>query len=78
MKEIKQGDKVEVNGKVATVESWWAQGRHRVYSLSDGRHIFDLDKAVEAGTAKIIVDDSSFKENQIWQEDQEIDEDLCC
>jgi len=59
---LKLNDKVEVDGVVATIESIWAQGRHRAYKLSDGRVILDLDKAIAGGAARLIPDEpESFK-----------------
>lgn len=43
---IKQGDTVVVDGIEATVQSFWGQGRHTVYALSDGRIVLDLQESV--------------------------------
>lgn len=53
---VKQGDKVEVDGREARVETQWAQCGHRVYRLSDGREILNLDKSIENGSARIVPD----------------------
>lgn len=50
---VKQGTLVRVDGKQASVETSWGQGVHRVFKLSDGRQIFDLDKLVADGRAKV-------------------------
>lgn len=51
---IKNGDKIEINGVVASVEAIWAQGRHTSYKLSDGRTVLDLEALVQSGGAKRI------------------------
>jgi hypothetical protein len=51
---VKIGDKVEVGGRTAVVESVWAQGAHKRYNLDDGSSVLDLDKKVEAGSAKVL------------------------
>lgn len=48
-----QGLLVRVDDKQSTVETSWAQGKHRVFKLSDGRQIFDLDKLIAAGKASV-------------------------
>jgi hypothetical protein len=50
---VKQGTLVRVDGMQATVETQWAQGKHRVFKLSDGRQIIDLDKLVADGRATV-------------------------
>ena len=50
---VKQGDLVNVDGVESLVETFWAQGKHRVFKLSDGRIILDLDKLIEGGGAQI-------------------------
>lgn len=42
---VQRGDKVNVGGVEATVESSWGQGRHRAFKLSDGRVVLDLTDA---------------------------------
>lgn len=42
---INPNDTVKVDGKEAKVEATWASGRHRVYKLSDGREVLDLDSS---------------------------------
>jgi hypothetical protein len=39
---VKQGDRVIVDGREATVETSWGAGAHRVFKLSDGREVLDL------------------------------------
>lgn len=51
---VKQGDSVQVDGKIAVVETSWAQGKHKVFKLDDGRQVFDLDKLVASGKAAIV------------------------
>lgn len=48
-----QGVRIFIDGKEAVVETQWAQGVHKVFKLDDGRQIFDLDKLVADGRAKI-------------------------
>jgi hypothetical protein len=48
-----QGKLVRIDGKQATVETEWAQGKHRVSKLNDGRVILDLAKLIEAGKAQL-------------------------
>lgn len=50
---VKQGDLVTINGIQSSVETSWGQGKHKIFKLSDGRLITDLDKSVEAGHVKI-------------------------
>lgn len=52
---VKQGDFVNVEGVESIIETSWAQGKHRVFKLSDGRVILDLDKLVASGKATIVV-----------------------
>lgn len=42
---VKQGDRVKVDGKESVVTSQWAQGKHKVFALEDGRHVRDLDES---------------------------------
>jgi hypothetical protein len=51
--EIEKQDLVTIDGKTARVVSWWGQGRHRVFSLDDGRTVFDLHLLVDSGDAII-------------------------
>ena len=51
---VKNGDRVEIDGAVASVESVWAQGRHTQYKLSDGRTVLDLEALVKSGKAKVL------------------------
>ena len=51
---VKQGDLVSVDGVESSVETSWGQGKHRVFKLSDGRQVIDLDKLVAAGKATIV------------------------
>jgi len=60
---VKNGETVEVGGVTATVETSWGQGRHRMYRLSDGREILDLQELVKTGAAKII---PSVVKNKTW------------
>ncbi len=53
---IKHGDKVELDGVVASVDSIWAQGRHKKYTLSDGRMIMDLHLLIDSGKARLMVE----------------------
>lgn len=50
---VKQGILVRVDGKQSTVETSWAQGKHVVTKLADGRQIFDLDQLIIDKKAKI-------------------------
>lgn len=47
-----QGLLVTIDGVQATIETSWGQGRHKIFKLSDGRLITDLDKSIEAGHVK--------------------------
>jgi hypothetical protein len=51
---LKQGDRVCVDSKEATVECCWGSGKHTTWRLSDGREIVDLHLAVESGAARIV------------------------
>lgn len=51
---VKQGDFVNVEGVESIVETSWGQGKHRVFKLSDGRQILDLDKLIASGRATIV------------------------
>lgn len=51
---VQKGDKVEVNGQIASVEAVWAQGRHITYKLDDGREVLDLEALVQSGQAKLM------------------------
>ena len=51
---VKNGDKVELDGAVASVEAVWAQGRHTQYKLSDGRTVLDLEALISVGKAKLV------------------------
>jgi len=42
---VKQGDRVIVDGRQAIVETSWGQGAHRAFKLSDGRVVLDLTVA---------------------------------
>lgn len=42
---VKQGDRVNVGGVEAVVESSWGSGAHRSFKLSDGRVVLDLTDA---------------------------------
>jgi len=48
---IGQGNWVSFEGKEAMIETTWGQGKHRMFKLSDGRVIADLDKLVESRKA---------------------------
>jgi hypothetical protein len=52
--DLKQGDRVVVDGKTAHIETQWGQGKHRVYKLDDGRQVLDLDKLIASGKAQKI------------------------
>lgn len=51
---VKQGDFVNVDGVESLVETSWGQGKHKVFKLSDGRTVLDLDKLVASGKATIV------------------------
>lgn len=51
---VKQGDFVNVDGVESLVETSWGQGKHKVFKLSDGRQVLDLDKLVASGKATIV------------------------
>lgn len=50
---VHQGVVVIVDGKESVVETIWAQGKHRVFKLEDGRQVFDLDQLVARGAAQV-------------------------
>lgn len=54
--ELKQNDRVNVDGVVAKIETSWGAGRHRIFKLDDGREIADLDQMIDTGVASIVVD----------------------
>ena len=46
---IKQGDKVKVDGSESVVTSFWGQGKHTAYALEDGRTVLNIteDELIE-------------------------------
>ena len=64
---LKQGDRVTIDGVSARIETWWGQGRHRVFRLDDGRTVFDLHLLVETGDAKV---ETSLKD-LYWDEEED-------
>lgn len=52
--DLKQGDRVVVDGKTAHIETQWGQGKHKVFKLDDGRQVLDLDKLIASGKAQKI------------------------
>lgn len=51
---VQIGDLVVLpDGTKAKVETHWAQGKHRVFKLDTGALVFDLDKLVAEGKAKV-------------------------
>lgn len=64
---LKFGDKVTIDGKSARIETWWGQGRHRVFRLDDGRTVFDLHLLVESGDAQV---ETSLKD-LYWDEEED-------
>ena len=59
MIEVKTGDKVRVDGVIATVDARWAAGRHVQFTLSDGRKMVDLHKRDDV---EVIAEKSKKKE----------------
>jgi len=53
---IENGTKVIVDGIQAVVKSSFASGRHRQYSLNDGRTIIDLHVLIADNRAKVLPD----------------------
>ncbi len=51
---LQHGTRVRVDGKEATVELSWASGKHRQTTLSDGRTIVNLEKAIADGDAEVL------------------------
>ena len=50
--DLKQGDRVVVDGKTAHIETQCGQGKHKVFKLDDGRQVLDLDKLIASGKAQ--------------------------
>lgn len=48
---LEQGNWVRVDGQEAKIETSWGQGKHRMFKLSDGRLVADLDKLIASGIA---------------------------
>lgn len=43
------------DGTEVTVETSWGQGKYRVFKLTNGNTINDLDKLVDSGDAEVVV-----------------------
>lgn len=63
---VKQGDFVNVEGVESIVETSWAQGKHRVFKLTDGRVIIDLEKLVADGRATIVAPVEQIGETKLY------------
>jgi len=71
---VKQNDKVRIDGRELKVTSIWAQGRHKVYSMSDESLILDLDKKIESGKAELVKENTySYKNTSMGHKDKEIE-----
>jgi len=62
---LQSGIRVRVDGQEATVELSWASGKHTQTTLSDGRTIVDLEKAIADGDAQVL-DAAPAPEPSIW------------
>jgi hypothetical protein len=51
---VKQGDRVRLEGREATVETQWGSGKHTTSRLSDGREVLDLHVLVSSGVAEVL------------------------
>ena len=51
---LKNGDRVKLAGKESTIETSWGAGAHKVFKLTDGREILDLDKLVVNNKATLM------------------------
>lgn len=65
---IKSGDLVLISGVESTVETFWCQGKHKLFIMKDGKNILDLDKMIESGAASIIE-----KENEFLDIEEDLD-----
>lgn len=56
---VKQGDRVRLEGREATVETQWGSGKHTTSRLSDGREVLDLHVLVASGKAEVLPEERS-------------------